>query len=103
MNNFGDNLKYFRLLNKLNQQELAERLNTTQQRVSEWECNKVEGPHEAFFLNLDCSKIKSKLGWKPKWNVEKALEKTVEFSKIDLERTQILKEMEKQIKEYVRS
>ena len=42
MNNFGDNLKYFRLLNKLNQQELAERLNTTQQRVSEWERGKVE-------------------------------------------------------------
>ena len=69
----------------------------------QWECNKVSGPHEANFLKLDCSKIKSKLGWKPKWNVEKAIEKTVEFSKIDLERTQILKEMEKQIEEYVRS
>ena len=42
MKNFGDNLKYFRALNKLNQQELAERLNTTQQRVSEWERGKVE-------------------------------------------------------------
>ena len=42
MKTFGENLKYFRRLNKISQKEFAERLNTTQQRVSEWECNKVE-------------------------------------------------------------
>ena len=42
MNTFGENLKYFRRLNKISQKDFAEKLNTTQQRVSEWECDKVE-------------------------------------------------------------
>ena len=37
--------------------------------------NKYEGgPHEANFLKLDCSKMKSTFGWKPRWNVEQAME-----------------------------
>ena len=42
MTTFGNNLKHLRKLSKLSQKEFAERLNTTQQRVSEWECDKVE-------------------------------------------------------------
>lgn len=40
-----------------------------------------EGPHEANFLKLDCTKIKTVFGWMPKWNAEKAVEKTVEWTK----------------------
>ena len=39
------------------------------------------GPHEAKFLKLDCSKIKSTFGWRPKWNLEIAIDKVVEWSK----------------------
>ncbi|MBQ7235866.1 MAG: helix-turn-helix transcriptional regulator [Clostridia bacterium] len=42
MSTFGENLKSIRELNKLSQKEFAEKMKTTQQRVSEWECNKVE-------------------------------------------------------------
>lgn len=42
MNTFGNNLKSLRKVAKLNQKEFAEKMNTTQQRVSEWECDKVE-------------------------------------------------------------
>ena len=42
MNTFGNNLKILRKLNKISQKEFAEKMNTTQQRVSEWECEKVE-------------------------------------------------------------
>ena len=42
MNTFGNNLKNLRKANKLNQREFAVKMGTTQQRVSEWECNKVE-------------------------------------------------------------
>ncbi|MBR1955273.1 MAG: helix-turn-helix transcriptional regulator [Clostridia bacterium] len=42
MSTFGENLKALRELNKLSQKEFANKLCTTQQRVSEWECNKVE-------------------------------------------------------------
>ena len=38
----GENLKLQRKLNNLSQKEFAMRMHTTQQRVSEWECDKVE-------------------------------------------------------------
>lgn len=42
MNSFGENLKNLRKASKLSQKEFAFKMETTQQRVSEWECNKVE-------------------------------------------------------------
>ena len=42
MKTFGENLKMLRKLHKISQKEFAERMQTTQQRVSEWECDKVE-------------------------------------------------------------
>ncbi len=38
------------------------------------------GPHEANYLKLDCSKIKKRIGWSPKWNIDTAVEKTVEWT-----------------------
>ncbi|MCR5295386.1 MAG: CDP-glucose 4,6-dehydratase [Lachnospiraceae bacterium] len=46
-----------------------------------WENHSVEGPHEAGFLKLDCSKIRSKLGWKPRWDIRKAVSETVSFAR----------------------
>ncbi len=40
-----------------------------------------ESPHEAMSLSLENAKATSRLGWKPKWNVERALEMTVEWTK----------------------
>lgn len=51
----------------------------TGQEVS-WKNEYDGGPHEANFLKLDCSKLKSVFGWKPVWNVEKAMEKIVEWT-----------------------
>ena len=42
MNTFGENLKETRISYKLNQKEFAKLIGTTQQRISEWETNKVE-------------------------------------------------------------
>lgn len=42
MKNLGANIKYYRKINKMNQKIFAEKMETTQQRVSEWECDKVE-------------------------------------------------------------
>ncbi len=42
MKGLGDNLKLLRKMNNVSQKEFALKLNTTQQRVSEWECDKVE-------------------------------------------------------------
>ncbi len=57
-------------------------------------------PHEASFLKLDCSKIKSKLGWKPKWHIDKCIEKVCDFSKIWLSNGDIPHEMDAEIEEY---
>lgn len=58
-------------------------------------------PHEADFLKLDCSKIKSVLGWKPRWHITDAVKKTVEWSKAYLNGVDISIVMENQIKEYM--
>lgn len=39
------------------------------------------GPHEANFLKLDCSKLKTTFDWKPVWNLDGAIKATVEWSK----------------------
>ncbi len=40
------------------------------------------GPHEANFLKLDCSKLKTVFDWKPVWNLDEAVARTVEWSKV---------------------
>lgn len=42
MRTFGENLKNLRKINNISQKDFAEKMSTTQQRVSEWECDKVE-------------------------------------------------------------
>lgn len=42
MGTFGENLKELRKQRKISQVDFAKSMDTTQQRVSEWECNKVE-------------------------------------------------------------
>lgn len=58
------------------------------------------GPHEANFLKLDCSKIKKTFGWKPRWHVEEAVEKTVEWSKVYFAGGDIPACMDRQIQEF---
>ncbi|MDR0412123.1 MAG: CDP-glucose 4,6-dehydratase [Treponema sp.] len=64
-----------------------------------WRVQEDEGPHEANYLKLDCAKAKEVLGWRPRWAVKTAVEKAVEFAKLDTdtERTACLG---RQIKEY---
>lgn len=59
------------------------------------------GPHEANLLKLDCSKIKSVLNWRPSWNVDKTIEKTVEWAKSYQENADIGAVMDKQINEFI--
>lgn len=58
------------------------------------------GPHEANFLKLDCSKLKTIFGWKPHWNLDTAIEKVVEWSKCWLSGGDVRTCMDKQIKEF---
>lgn len=46
-----------------------------------WDRPEGEQPHEATLLKLDCSKARAALGWRPRFSLEKALEKVVEWHK----------------------
>lgn len=67
-----------------------------------WE-NQAEpnAPHEDNFLKLDCSKMKSTFGWKPLWDVQTAIEKTVEWTKAWMEKNDAPSVMDKQIMKYL--
>lgn len=44
-----------------------------------WALDKSSHPHETGYLRLECAKAKSKLGWQPRWNLEKGLKETVNW------------------------
>ncbi|MBQ7200479.1 MAG: CDP-glucose 4,6-dehydratase [Eubacterium sp.] len=60
------------------------------------------GPHEATFLKLDCTKAHTVLGWEPRWSVDDALEKTVEWTKCWMAGEDKVRAcMESQVREYL--
>lgn len=78
----------------------CEKWNNVTGKDIHWENKYDGGPHEANFLKLDCSKLKSVFGWKPRWNVETTMEKIVEWSVCYFEGQDVSECMEKQIKEF---
>ena len=60
------------------------------------------GPHEANFLKLDCSKLKTTFGWRPRWNLEEAIAKVVEWSKVWMRGEDVRPVMDSQIEEFLR-
>jgi CDP-glucose 4,6-dehydratase len=44
-----------------------------------WQSDEKNHPHEANFLKLDCAKAHSKLNWKIRWNIDDALNATVNW------------------------
>ena len=65
-----------------------------------WENRFEGGPHEARFLKLDCSRLRQVFGWKPRYTVREAVEKTVQWSKAYLQGEEMLPVMDKQIREF---
>jgi CDP-glucose 4,6-dehydratase len=44
-----------------------------------WRLDPGRHPHEATFLRLDCLKAKTRLGWRPRWDLPAALGRIVEW------------------------
>lgn len=55
------------------------------------------GPHEANFLKLDCSRLKRVFGWRPRWNFDTAITKSVEWAKVYATNGDVVECMDKQI------
>ena len=82
--------------------ELVERFCCLWGEGISWVNQQENGPHEANFLKLDCSRIKKVFGWKPVWGVEEALQKVVEWSKIYAAGKDVEKCMEQQIEAFIK-
>ena len=63
----------------------------------------LHAPHEANILRLDCSKLKTTLGWRPLWNVSEAVQQTVAWTRVWQAQGDIKAEMHRQIQLYQKS
>lgn len=59
--------------------------------------------HEAHYLKLDSSKARSELHWCPKWNLDKVIDKIMEWVRAFHDGKDLRKVCQKQIKEYERT
>ncbi|MGF7049229.1 CDP-glucose 4,6-dehydratase [Paenibacillus sp. DS2015] len=65
-----------------------------------YEIDKDPQPHEAQYLKLDCSKAKNELNWNPRWNLEQAIDRIIEFT-LGFQKNENLREIcFKQIDQY---
>jgi CDP-glucose 4,6-dehydratase len=65
-----------------------------------WRVDDGSHPHEAQYLKLDCTKARTKLGWKPQWNFDSALEATIQWYKAYQSRQELREVAENQIRSY---
>jgi CDP-glucose 4,6-dehydratase len=57
---------------------IAERMTEMNKRVI-WQCDEASQLHEASYLKLDSSKAQNRLHWHPRWDLQTALQKTLEW------------------------
>lgn len=68
-----------------------------------WRSQIEAGPHESHLLMLDSTKINRILGWKPTWDIEYAIDKTIEWTKTHLHNGNVSSVMDRQIEEFYSS
>lgn len=59
------------------------------------------GPHEAQWLKLDASKARQRLGWRPRWSIGEAIDRTVAWAKAHRKGSDMRKFTLDQISEYI--
>lgn len=67
--NFGPNEEDAKPVSRI-----VERLTELWGKGARWIIDPGEHPHEAHYLKLDCAKAKARLEWRPKWDLEQALQ-----------------------------
>lgn len=60
----------------------------------------ANAPHEANFLKLDSTKLKTTFGWQPRWHIDEAIAKTCQWTWVWLAGGDVAGEMEREIKAY---
>lgn len=65
-----------------------------------WKKCAAEGPHEANFLKLDCSRLKTVFGWQAQWHIADAVENTVAWTRAWLAGEDVRAEMDREIEAF---
>ncbi len=68
-----------------------------------WKKEGSEQPHEANLLKLDCSKAHKNLGWVPKWDLEMAMQKIIQWQKAFIKKENMQEISLSQINHYISS
>ncbi len=71
--NFGPNIE-----GNLSVGDVAGRMSKCWEKIR-FSSAESSGPHEARLLMLDCSKARHRLGWKPVWNIDETIRRTVDW------------------------
>lgn len=66
-----------------------------------WTHDTQPQPHEAAYLKLDCSKAAARLGWVPRWDLERALSEIVAWHRAHAAGADMRSETMKQIEAYM--
>lgn len=80
----------------------CEKWNEVNNEKIKWVNRADHGPHEDTILKLDSTKLKTAFGWNPRWNLEQAVQKTVEWNVAYLSGKDVSDCMDQQIVEYVK-
>lgn len=84
-------------------QEVVDLLISEWNSPASWVQDAAEHPHEAHSLKLDITKAGEHLGWVPKWGLETAIEKIVQWQKAYLNKQDMTSISLAQIKSYSQS
>lgn len=79
---------------------LVERLCAKWGSGASYSLDKGTHPHEAHYLKLDCSKAKTELGWHPQWDLEKAIDSIIEWTRVYTAHENVATICTKQIDDY---
>lgn len=58
-------------------------------------------PHEANFLKLDCTKLKTVFGWVPRWHIDRSVEMTCRFGRVMQSGGNVSAEMDREIRTFL--
>jgi len=81
-------------------QWIVERVAEAWGRPEAWTLDKCDQPHDTTSLKLDCSKARERLGWRPRWSLDRALNAVNEWYRAYRAGKEIPQVMLEQITQY---
>jgi CDP-glucose 4,6-dehydratase len=82
---------------------IVERMASKWGKEANWSFDEGDHPHEAHYLKLDISKVRQNLGWSPRWSLDQALDRTVEWHMAWMQGKDVRSQCFKQLEDYLSS